>query len=111
MYAHREVSVDEVRAEERVEKAMEKEGIDVKYLWGSTLYHIEDLPFVLERMPTNFGGFREKVKVVGVRKTIEALEQIKGLPLQGDVEVGEVPSLSDLGLNLPLVDQVRSYAL
>ena len=43
-----------------------------------------------------------------MRKTIEALEQIKGMPPQGDVEVGEVPSLMDLGLNLPPEGQVWS---
>lgn len=99
IYAHREVSHDEVRAEERIEKAMNEENVDVKYFWGSTLYHIEDLPFGLEDMPSNYGGFRGKVKGLEVRKTIEALEQMKGLPSCGDVEIGEIPSLVDLGIN------------
>ncbi|XP_008789855.4 blue-light photoreceptor PHR2 [Phoenix dactylifera] len=99
VYAHREVSHDEVRAEERVTKAMEEEGMEVKYFWGSTLYHIDDLPFEVEQMPSNYGGFREKVQRVAVRKTIEALDQIKGLPSRGDVDPGEIPSLVDLGLN------------
>lgn len=96
---HREVSHDEARTEERVEKAMESEGVEVKYFWGSTLYHIEDLPFELEQMPSNYGGFREKVQGLNVRKTIELLDQIKGLPSRGDVEPGEIPTLMDLGLN------------
>ncbi|XP_072996834.1 blue-light photoreceptor PHR2 [Typha latifolia] len=99
VYAHREVSHDEVRAEERVEKAMEKEGVEVKYFWGSTLYHVDDLPFELDQMPSNYGGFRERVKGVAVRRTIEALDQIKGLPARGGVEPGELPSLTELGLN------------
>ncbi|XP_026658991.2 blue-light photoreceptor PHR2-like [Phoenix dactylifera] len=100
VYAHREASHDEVRAEERVAKAMEEEGVEVKYFWGSTLYHMDDLPFELEQMPSNYGGFREKVQGVAVRKTIEALDQIKGLPSRGDVDPGEIPSLVDLGLKL-----------
>ncbi|XP_010938383.2 blue-light photoreceptor PHR2 [Elaeis guineensis] len=99
VYAHREVSHDEVRAEERVAKAMEAEGVEVKYFWGSTLYHIDDLSFEVEQMPSTYGGFREKVQGVAVRKTIEALDQIKGLPSRGDVDPGEIPSLVDLGLN------------
>ncbi|PKA50980.1 Blue-light photoreceptor PHR2 [Apostasia shenzhenica] len=99
VYAHREVSHDEVRAEERLEKAMEAEGVEVKYFWGSTLYHIDDLPFDLEKMPSNYGGFKEGVQDLKVRKTLEALDQIKGLPSKGDVEPGEIPTLVDLGLN------------
>ncbi|XP_020108600.1 blue-light photoreceptor PHR2 [Ananas comosus] len=94
-----EVVLPEVRAEERVAKAMEKEGVEVKYFWGSTLYHVDDLPFDLDRMPSTYGSFREKVQGVAVRRTIEALDQIKGLPKRGGVEPGEIPTLAELGLN------------
>ncbi|PON55309.1 DNA photolyase class 1, 8-HDF type [Trema orientale] len=99
VYAHREVSHDEVKAEGRIEAAMKEENIEVKYFWGSTLYHVDDLPFKLEDMPSNYGGFREKVQGLDVRKTIEALDQMKGLPSRGDVEPGDIPSLMDLGIN------------
>lgn len=99
VYAHREVSHDEVKSEEKIEAAMKDEGIEVKYFWGSTLYHLDDLPFKLGEIPTNYGGFREKVKGVEIRKTIEALDQLKGLPSRGDVEPGDIPSLLDLGLS------------
>ncbi|XP_041993826.1 blue-light photoreceptor PHR2-like [Salvia splendens] len=99
VYVHREVSHDEVRAEEKVEEVMKDEGVEVKYFWGSTLYHLDDLPFKLEEMPTNYGGFKEKVKGLDVRNTIEALDRLKGLPKRGDVELGEIPTLMDLGLN------------
>ncbi|KAK7269680.1 hypothetical protein RIF29_22414 [Crotalaria pallida] len=99
VYCHREVSHEEVKAEERVEAAMKEENVEVKYYWGSTLYHVDDLPFKLEDMPTNYGGFRDKVQKMEIRKSIEALDQLKGLPSRGDVEAGDIPSLSDLGLN------------
>ncbi|KAF7804865.1 blue-light photoreceptor PHR2 [Senna tora] len=99
VYAHREVSQDEVKAEERIEKAMKEENVEVKYSWGCTLHHVDDLPFKLEDMPTNYGGFREKAQKLEIRKTIEALDQLKGLPSRGDVEAGDIPSLMDLGLN------------
>uniref|UniRef100_A0A5B6ZDR1 Putative blue-light photoreceptor PHR2 n=1 Tax=Davidia involucrata TaxID=16924 RepID=A0A5B6ZDR1_DAVIN len=99
VYAHREVSNEEVKAEEKIEAAMKDEGVEVKYLWGSTLYHVEDLPFKLEEMPSNHGGFREKVQGLEIRKTIAALDQLKELPARGDVEPGEIPSPTDLGLN------------
>ncbi|XP_059625664.1 blue-light photoreceptor PHR2 [Cornus florida] len=99
VYAHREVSHDEVKAEEKIEQAMKDESVEVKYFWGSTLFHVDDLPFKLEEMPSNYGGFREKVQVLEIRKTMAALDQLRGLPTRGDVEPGEIPSLGDLGLN------------
>ncbi|KAJ4957090.1 hypothetical protein NE237_013873 [Protea cynaroides] len=99
IYAHREVSHDEVRAEEKIEAAMKEEGVEVKFLWGSTLYHVDDLPFKLQDMPSNYGGFREKVQGLEVRKTIAALDQLKALPARGDVEPGEIPTLLDIGLS------------
>ncbi|XP_057422748.1 blue-light photoreceptor PHR2 [Lotus japonicus] len=101
VYAHREVSHDEVKAEEKIEAAMKEENVEVKYFWGSTLYHVEDLPFQLEDMPSNYGGFRDRVQKLQIRNTIEALDQLKGLPKRGDVEPGDIPSLMDLGLNSP----------
>ncbi|XP_019056289.1 PREDICTED: blue-light photoreceptor PHR2-like, partial [Tarenaya hassleriana] len=99
VYAHREASRDEVKSEERIEAAMKEEGVEVKYFWGSTLYHIDDLPFKLDEMPTNYGAFRDKVKGLEIRQLMSALDQLKGLPSQGDVEPGDIPSLVDLGIN------------
>jgi deoxyribodipyrimidine photolyase len=99
VYAHKEITNDEVKAENKIESAMKDEGLEVKYFWGSTLYHPDDLPFKLEEMPCDYGGFREKVMGLEVRKTIAALDQLRGLPTNGDVEPGEIPSLVDLGLN------------
>ncbi|CAL9133536.1 unnamed protein product [Musa acuminata var. zebrina] len=73
---------------------MEAEGVEV-----NTLHRVDDLPFEIENMPTNYGGFREKVKGVAVRKTIETPEEVKGLPSTGDIDPGEIPSLQDFGLN------------
>ncbi|XP_028081261.1 blue-light photoreceptor PHR2-like, partial [Camellia sinensis] len=61
VYVNREVSNEEVKAEEKIEAAMRDEGVEVKYFWGSTLFHVDDLPFKMEEMPTNYGGFKEKV--------------------------------------------------
>src|SRR5438128_2578674 len=44
VYAHGESSINECHAEVRLRKAVEKEGIEVKYFWDSMLYHVEDLP-------------------------------------------------------------------
>ncbi|GJN07915.1 hypothetical protein PR202_ga25788 [Eleusine coracana subsp. coracana] len=101
VYAHGEVSRDECRAEDRVQKAVEKDGVNVKYFWGSTLYHVEDLPFRLEDMPSNYGGFREAVKGLEVRKVLEAPEEVKCVPMKNVLEPGDIPTLGELGLTAP----------
>lgn len=101
VYAHGEVSRDECRAEDKVRKAVEKEGVNVKYFWGSTLYHVEDLPFRLEDMPSNYGGFREAVKGLEVRKVLEAPEEVKCVPMKNVLEPGDIPTLGQLGLTAP----------
>ncbi|KAF5181085.1 Cryptochrome dash [Thalictrum thalictroides] len=98
LFVQREVSSDDVQTEEKIEAAMNKEGVEVKYFWGSTLHHIEELPFNIEEMPSNYDSFKEKVKTSEIRKTIEGLDQLKGIPARGGVEPGEVPTLLDLGL-------------
>jgi hypothetical protein len=103
------VSHDEVKAEEKIEELMKDEGVEVKYFWGSTLYHLDDLPFKLEDMPSNYGGFKEKVQGLEIRKTIETLDQLKGLPSRGDVEPGDIPNLLDLGLNPAQVQLKLSF--
>ena len=110
VYAHGEVSRDECRAEEKVSKAIEKEGVEVKYFWGSTLYHLDDLPFKLDDMPSNYGGFREAVKGLEVRKVLDAPEEVKCVPMKNVLEPGEIPTLGELGLSSPpAMAQVKSF--
>ncbi|OVA16547.1 hypothetical protein BVC80_557g6 [Macleaya cordata] len=42
---------------------------------------------------------RKNVKGLEMRNTIEDLNELKGMPSRGDVEIGEIPTLLDLGLN------------
>lgn len=107
IYAHREVSHDEVKAEGKIESAMKEEGVEVKYFWGSTLYHLDDLPFKIQDLPSNYGAFKDKVHKLEIRKTIAALDQLKSFPSRGDVQLGDIPSLLDLGINpTPRTSQV-----
>ncbi|KAJ1407528.1 Rossmann-like alpha/beta/alpha sandwich fold [Sesbania bispinosa] len=59
VYAHIEVSRDEVKVEEKIEAAMKEENVEMKYFWGSTSYYVVDLPFNLDSMPSNYEGFRD----------------------------------------------------
>ncbi|BBM97420.1 hypothetical protein MPTK1_1g05530 [Marchantia polymorpha subsp. ruderalis] len=109
LYAHLEVAHEEMNAEEKVSAALKEEGVESKYFWGSTLFHVDDLPFKLEDMPSNYGGFRDNVQGVEVRATIEAPKHLKGLPVGGSVKAGEIPSLQELGLNPSAINRPEKH--
>lgn len=48
--------------------------------WGNTLFHVEDLPFQLPNMPSNYSEFRNALKGKAVRTPVETPAQIRGLP-------------------------------
>ena len=95
-----------MQSEENVSAALQEQGVETKSFWGSTLFHIDDLPFKLQDMPSNYGGFREKVQNVTVRDTILTPHQLKGPPGGGKVKAGNIPSLQELGLNPAALRQV-----
>eukprot|EP00899_Mesostigma_viride_P016661 jgi/Mesvir1/24997/Mv16955-RA.1 len=101
LYYHQEVTYEEMSLEAKVEDALSKRGIEAKSFWGSTLFHVDDLPFDLQAMPSNYGGFREKVAGLAVRPVLPAASQLKGLPMRGGVEVGEIPTLAQLDITPP----------
>lgn len=100
-----------IQSEEKVSAALQEQGVETKSFWGSTLFHIDDLPFKLQDMPSNYGGFRKKVQNVTVRDTILTPHQLKGPPAGGKVKPGNIPSLQELGLNPAALRQVVSLTI
>ena len=76
-------------------------GYQCEVLLGSTLYHVEDLPFRLDDIPSNYGGFREAMKGLDIRKVREAPEVVKCMPMKNVLEPGDIPTLAELGLTTP----------
>lgn len=93
-----------VQVENHVKRCVEQEGGQLVSFWCNTLHHPQDLPFQLQDLPQNFDKFRQRTQGVGPRAALEAPQQLKGPPLGGRVEVGEVPTLEQLGLT-PLPKQ------
>lgn len=54
VYWHAEVTPGEAAVEGGVKSVVESEGARWHAFWANTLYHIDDLPFRLEDMPTNY---------------------------------------------------------
>uniref|UniRef100_A0A7S0N2B6 Photolyase/cryptochrome alpha/beta domain-containing protein n=1 Tax=Pyramimonas obovata TaxID=1411642 RepID=A0A7S0N2B6_9CHLO len=99
LYSHSEVTAEESQLENKVQSAVKDMGAELKLFWGSTLYHLEDLPFTLEQMPTTYGSFRERVQNVKIRPTLKPPTTLKGFPAGCSVDFGDVPTLKQLGLS------------
>ena len=70
-----ETSDEEVKVEAQVKSRLEKHGADVVPIWGSTLHHIDDLPYnPTEYFPHTYGYMRKKQDNVKVRKLFDTPE-------------------------------------
>ncbi|PRW58276.1 blue-light photoreceptor PHR2 [Chlorella sorokiniana] len=98
VYCHTEVTYEERRVEAAVKAAAEGAGAQLRAFWGATLAHLEDLPFKLDQLPQSFDGFRERTAGVSPRAALPTPGELRGLPLGGRVDAGEIPTLQQLGL-------------
>lgn len=98
VYCHTEVTFEERRVEAAVKAAAEGAGAQLRAFWGATLAHLEDLPFKLDQLPQSFDGFRERTAGMAPRAALPAPAELRGLPLGGRMDPGEIPTLQQLGL-------------
>lgn len=97
VYYHREVTAEELAVEHGLKDALEPLGTKLVGYWGATLYHPDDLPFSISRIPEVFTQFRKAVeKDAAINVALPTPEQLPLLP-EG-LTVGEIPTLADLGL-------------
>ena len=103
VYWHEEVTSEETGVDQVVEKALKAMRVSSEVYWGATLYHPEDLPFEISKLPEVFTQFRKAVeKESQVFPTFATPEQLPALP--DGVEPGKIPTLSDLGLEENSID-------
>ena len=91
--AQKEVTDFEVKQEQSIELRLLKINCDLELIWGSTLFHIHDLPFPIKNLPPVFTSFRNKVeKYVDVRRPFEQVLQLN--PSRQLVESDPIPCTS-----------------
>lgn len=95
VYVQKEIAAEETDAEAAVEKALAEQGIELKLIWGRTLYHLEDLPMAIDEIPKKFKEFRKPLTAESeVRSLFEAPNKIPTVQLR---EWNTLPSLEELG--------------
>ena len=103
VYWHEEVTQEETDVERNVEKALKDMRVASEVYWGATLYHPDDLPFEINRLPEVFTQFRKAIeKESSIAPTFPTPEKLSALP--ADVEPGDIPTLADLKLEERPID-------
>jgi deoxyribodipyrimidine photo-lyase len=107
VYHHREVAAEETEISEKVETALWKQQINLKHFIGHTLYHKEDLPFPIKDIPDAFISFKKKIeRDSDVRPGFATPENVV---VPESMETGDLPSLADLGFDMPQFDERSQY--
>ena len=102
VFAHQEVTDEELKVEDAVEKALFSRNITLELSWGATLYHLEDLPMPIGSLPEVFTQFRKQVeKMADVRPQFPTPAQIDSPEFD---DPGELPSWKQMGLEPPVKD-------
>ncbi|NEQ33882.1 MAG: DASH family cryptochrome [Leptolyngbya sp. SIO4C5] len=103
VYWHEEVTAEEVAVETALETALDQLGVESEVFWGSTLVHIDDLPFDPEQLPDVFTTFRKQVeKSWAVYPTFATPEAVPKLPRE--LDPGKLPTLASFALEPPQAD-------
>ncbi|MEQ9166839.1 MAG: DASH family cryptochrome [Fulvivirga sp.] len=96
VYASKEVTYDEIIIEAALEATLFKNGIALKLIWQQTLFHQEDVPWPIKQVPDVFTQFRKEAEnTVKVRALFQKPTK---LPAVTNIELGELPTLSQLEL-------------
>ncbi len=82
IYYHREVTSEETSVEQALIRNLDPYGVRVEGIWGTTLYHPDDIPFTTSEIPELFTQFRkiiEKQKI-SVRPPYPTPERLPPCP-------------------------------
>ena len=99
----KEVTSEEKQVEKKLRKALSAKNIKVATYWEATLYLPEDLPFGIKETPELYTNFRKQVEKKS--EINEAIAAPKKLPPLPEIEVGEIPTISELGLEAAEIDE------
>jgi deoxyribodipyrimidine photo-lyase len=99
VYWFEEATAEERAVETALRRTLEQSNIKVQTFWGSTLHHPDELPFPINKTPELFTQFR---KLVEQDETIApCFPTPLTLPALPDIDRGQLPTLTELGLNTP----------
>jgi deoxyribodipyrimidine photo-lyase len=103
VYYHQEATGEELAVEQALTASLKAVGVNLRSFWGHTLYHLQDLPFGLQYLPELFTKFRKDLeRSCSIPAPLPAPASLPPLPV--DLDLGQLPSLTDFGLETPEFD-------
>ncbi|MGD1939713.1 MAG: DASH family cryptochrome [Leptolyngbyaceae cyanobacterium] len=100
IYWHEEVTAEELVVERAIATRIKAAGRQVQTYWGATLYHPDDLPFAVAKLPQVFTQFRKQVEQSSiVREALPPPTQLSPVPTA--LNPGTLPTLESLGSDAP----------
>lgn len=98
VFMHSETTYEEQQVEEALDQTLGSQGAELKRFWGNTLYHVDDIPFGMDKIPDVYSDFRESVEKKGtVRPPLKAPEAFT--PLPAALDKGKIPTLRELNVD------------
>ncbi|XP_072306991.1 cryptochrome DASH [Eucyclogobius newberryi] len=106
---HEEVTSEELNVEKNVKSVCAQMKVKVQSVWGSTLYHRDDLPFNhISRLPDVYTQFRKVVEgQSSVRPVFPTPNKLQ--PVPPGLEEGAIPTAEDLKLTDPIDDPRSAF--
>ncbi|KAL0856283.1 hypothetical protein Bca101_061436 [Brassica carinata] len=111
VFAHKETCSEELQVERLVDKALKGvgNGTKLELIWGSTMYHKDDLPFDIIDLPDMYTQFRKSVEA-NCRIRSSTRNPISLGPTPSVDNWGDVPTLGQLGLEPQEVTRGMRFA-
>lgn len=132
LFYHREATTEEQADEAAVVQNLQSTGLECHGFWGSTLFHPDDLPFPLARLPEVFTDFRKRTEreakvralwpvptrmegVTGLQQHWPSLDSDDGVALTADARAvlpfkgGEAAGLARLQQYFWEEDRLKAY--
>ena len=107
IFVHKEAAFEEVQEENILEIKLPPD-MQIKFYWGHTLLHINDLPFRIQELPNVFTPFRKECeKHAKVRQLIPAPDSVS-IPKNLSENI---PSAEELGFAEPTNSEHATYHL
>ena len=96
LYLEQEFATEELNTVKAIQKKLPN-NISVHKIWGRTLYHLEDLPYSIDKIPLTSKAFRiNTTKATTPRPTFETPKRINCPDLSAE-DWGELPDLQSFG--------------
>lgn len=101
IYTFEDIHQEEIDSQNAVEKVFEA---PLNYSFGSTLFHVNDLPHAYHKTPNLFTAFRNELeKKSSIREVYPSPTKLPSLPTS--IDVGKIPSLAAFGLEEKSIDE------